>query len=174
MSEKKATKKRPSKSKKGRSLNKIYAGVTLLAVLLMMTLTVALNSVNKNTPQVHTTPQIVQNTHENKVAPVIKSTPAVKKEYERRKYPLKFDEDENLSQIFANSKKKDEFSAPKEKKQEHKNAEKELAKSVTEQRSEQNDTKNLLANLPSAIAQNSVKKDKNETTVFEANVSTKT
>lgn len=174
MSEKKATKKRLSKPKKGRSLNKIYAGVTLLAVLLVVTLIVALNSVNKNTPQVHTTPQIVQNTHENKATPVTKSAPTVKKEYERRKYPLKFDEDENLSQIFANSKKKDEFSVPKEKKQEHKNTEKEPVKAVTEQKSEQNDTKNLLANLPSAIAQSSVKKDKNETAIFEANVSSKT
>ena len=77
-----------------------------------------------------------------------------KQEYEKRKYPLKFDEDENLSKIFTDPKHKSELALkPKTEPKEQKKITPEIKTEVKvetkkeEPKKEQNDTKNLLANL---------------------------
>ncbi|MCD8213479.1 MAG: divergent polysaccharide deacetylase family protein, partial [Campylobacter sp.] len=165
MSEKKTIKKRPKKSKKGRSLNRIYIGITTLAVLIAITLAVAL-ALNDNKKVIETNAAVenIQKTQEKKTYQP-QSAASLKKEYEKKKYSLKFDEDENLSQIFTNPKIKDEIFVPKEKKQESHNATKELPKIA----SDKNDTKNLLANLPKAVTSIKDKNEKNTTVISDVN-----
>ena len=130
MSEKKTTKKRPAKKSAGRSHNKIFLGIGVIAAILIVALIAALSIKNKDVEQISkanepkSEKQISKKT-EQKVASKDK-----KQEYEKRKYPLKFDEDENLSKIFTDPKHKSELAL----------------KPKTEPK-EQNDTKNLLANL---------------------------
>ena len=154
MSEKKTTKKRPAKKSAGRSHNKIFIGIGVIAAILIVALIAALSIKNKDVEQISkvnepkSEKQISKKT-EQKVASKDK-----KQEYEKRKYPLKFDEDENLSKIFTDPKHKSELALksktePKEQKKitpEIKPEVKVEAKKE-EPKKEQNDTKNLLANL---------------------------
>ncbi|MGP1359642.1 divergent polysaccharide deacetylase family protein [Campylobacter sp.] len=149
MSEKKTTKKRPVKKKAGRSHNKTFIGIGVIAAILIIALVAALSIKNNST-------ELVSKTNEPKTEKQIskKTEPKVvskekKQEYEKRKYPLKFDEDENLSKIFTDPKHKGELVLkPKiESKEQKKTAEVKTEIKNEEIKKEQNDTKNLLANL---------------------------
>nr|WP_314539722.1 divergent polysaccharide deacetylase family protein [uncultured Campylobacter sp.] len=147
MSEKKTTKKRPTKKSAGRSHNKTYLGIGIIAAILIIALSVALSIKNNGAEQ-------ISKTNEPKIEKQIlkKAEPKIaskekKQEYEKRKYPLKFDEDENLSKIFTDPKHKSELALnskvdPKEQK---KIAEVKSEAKKEEIKKEQNDTKNLLA-----------------------------
>ena len=154
MSEKKTTKKRPAKKSAGRSHNKIFLGIGVIAAILIVALIAALSIKNKDVEQISkanepkSEKQISKKT-EQKVASKDK-----KQEYEKRKYPLKFDEDENLSKIFTDPKHKSELALkPKTEPKEQKKITPEIKTEVKvetkkeEPKKEQNDTKNLLANL---------------------------
>ena len=154
MSEKKTTKKRPVKKSAGRSHNKIFLGIGVIAAILIVALIAALSIKNKDVEQISkvnepkSEKQISKKT-EQKVASKDK-----KQEYEKRKYPLKFDEDENLSKIFTDPKHKSELALkPKTELKEQKKITPEIKTEVKvetkkeEPKKEQNDTKNLLANL---------------------------
>ena len=154
MSEKKTTKKRPVKKSAGRSHNKIFLGIGVIAAILIVALIAALSIKNKDVEQISkanepkSEKQISKKT-EQKVASKDK-----KQEYEKRKYPLKFDEDENLSKIFTDPKHKSELALkPKTEPKEQKKITPEIKPEVKveakkeEPKKEQNDTKNLLANL---------------------------
>ena len=154
MSEKKTTKKRPVKKSAGRSHNKIFLGIGVIAAILIVALIAALSIKNKDVEQISkvnepkSEKQISKKT-EQKVASKDK-----KQEYEKRKYPLKFDEDENLSKIFTDPKHKSELALkPKTEPKEQKKITPEIKTEVKvetkkeEPKKEQNDTKNLLANL---------------------------
>ena len=154
MSEKKTTKKRPAKKSAGRSHNKIFLGIGVIAAILIVALIAALSIKNKDVEQISkanepkSEKQISKKT-EQKVASKDK-----KQEYEKRKYPLKFDEDENLSKIFTDPKYKSELALkPKTEPKEQKKITPEIKTEVKvetkkeEPKKEQNDTKNLLANL---------------------------
>ena len=93
MSEKKTTKKRPTKKSAGRSHNKTYLGIGIIAAILIIALSVALSIKNNGAEQ-------ISKTNEPKIDKQIlkKAEPKVvskdkKQEYEKRKYPRKFDED---------------------------------------------------------------------------------
>ena len=154
MSEKKTTKKRPAKKSAGRFHNKIFLGIGVIAAILIVALIAALSIKNKDVEQISkanepkSEKQISKKT-EQKVASKDK-----KQEYEKRKYPLKFDEDENLSKIFTDPKHKSELTLkPKTEPKEQKKITPEIKTEVKvetkkeEPKKEQNDTKNLLANL---------------------------
>ena len=154
MSEKKTTKKRPAKKSAGRSHNKIFLGIGVIAAILIVALIAALSIKNKDVEQISkanepkSEKQILKKA-EQKVASKDK-----KQEYEKRKYPLKFDEDENLSKIFTDPKHKSELALkPKTEPKEQKKITPEIKTEVKvetkkeEPKKEQNDTKNLLANL---------------------------
>ena len=147
MSEKKTTKKRPTKKSAGRSHNKTYLGIGIIAAILIIALSVALSIKNNGTEQ-------LSKTNEPKIEKQIpkKAEPKVaskekKQEYEKRKYPLKFDEDENLSKIFTDPKHKSELAlnSKVEPKEQKKIAEVKSEAKKEEIKKEQNDTKNLLA-----------------------------
>ncbi|WP_459862355.1 divergent polysaccharide deacetylase family protein [Campylobacter concisus] len=147
MSEKKTTKKRPTKKSAGRSHKKTYLGIGIIAAILIIALSVALSIKNNGTEQ-------LSKTNEPKIEKQIpkKAEPKVaskekKQEYEKRKYPLKFDEDENLSKIFTDPKHKSELAlnSKVEPKEQKKIAEVKSEAKKEEIKKEQNDTKNLLA-----------------------------
>jgi len=147
LSEKKTTKKRPTKKSAGRSHNKTYLGIGIIAAILIIALSVALSIKNNGTEQ-------LSKTNEPKIEKQIpkKAEPKVaskekKQEYEKRKYPLKFDEDENLSKIFTDPKHKSELAlnSKVEPKEQKKIAEVKSEAKKEEIKKEQNDTKNLLA-----------------------------
>ena len=147
MSEKKTTKKRPTKKSAGRSHNKTYLGIGIIAAILIIALSVALSIKNNGAEQISKTnePKIekqIPKKAESKVAGKEK-----KQEYEKRKYPLKFDEDENLSKIFTDPKYKSELAlnSKVEPKEQKKIAEVKSEAKKEEIKKEQNDTKNLLA-----------------------------
>ena len=148
MSEKKTTKKRPTKKSAGRSHNKTYLGIGIIAAILIIALSLALSIKNNGAEQ-------ISKTNEPKIEKQIlkKAEPKVaskekKQEYEKRKYPLKFDEDENLSKIFTDPKHKSELAlnSKVEPKEQKKIAEVKSEAKKEEIKKEQNDTKNLLAN----------------------------
>ena len=147
MSEKKTTKKRPTKKSAGRSHNKTYLGIGIIAAILIIALSVALSIKNNGAEQ-------ISKANEPKIEKQIlkKAEPKVaskekKQEYEKRKYPLKFDEDENLSKIFTDPKHKSELAlnSKVEPKEQKKIAEVKSEAKKEEIKKEQNDTKNLLA-----------------------------
>ncbi|WP_107686968.1 divergent polysaccharide deacetylase family protein [Campylobacter concisus] len=147
MSEKKTTKKRPAKKSTGRSNNKTYLGIGIIAAILIIALSVALSIKNNGAEQ-------ISKANEPKIEKQIpkKAEPKVaskekKQEYEKRKYPLKFDEDENLSKIFTDPKHKSELvlNSKVEPKEQKKIAEVKSEVKKEEIKKEQNDTKNLLA-----------------------------
>ena len=147
MSEKKTTKKRPTKKSAGRSHNKTYLGIGIIAAILIIALSLALSIKNNGAEQ-------ISKTNEPKIEKQIlkKAEPKVaskekKQEYEKRKYPLKFDEDENLSKIFTDPKHKSELAlnSKVEPKEQKKIAEVKSEVKKEEIKKEQNDTKNLLA-----------------------------
>ncbi|WP_103625072.1 divergent polysaccharide deacetylase family protein [Campylobacter concisus] len=147
MSEKKTTKKRPTKKSAGRSNNKTYLGIGIIAAILIIALSVALSIKNNSAEQISKAnePKIekqILKKAETKVASKEK-----KQEYEKRKYPLKFDEDENLSKIFTDPKHKSELvlNSKVEPKEQKKIAEVKSEAKKEEIKKEQNDTKNLLA-----------------------------
>ena len=154
MSEKKTTKKRPAKKSAGRSHNKIFLGIGVIATILIVALIAALSIKNKDVEQISKvnepkSEKQISKKSEQKVASKDK-----KQEYEKRKYPLKFDEDENLSKIFTDPKHKSELALkPKTEPKEQKKITPEIKTEVKveikkeEPKKEQNDTKNLLANL---------------------------
>ena len=147
MSEKKTTKKRPTKKSAGRSHNKTYLGIGIIAAILIIALSVALSIKNNGAEQ-------ISKANEPKIEKQIlkKAEPKIaskekKQEYEKRKYPLKFDEDENLSKIFTDPKHKSELAlnSKVELKEQKKIAEVKSEAKKEEIKKEQNDTKNLLA-----------------------------
>ena len=147
MSEKKTTKKRPTKKSAGRSHNKTYLGIGIIAAILIIALSVALSIKNNGAEQ-------ISKANEPKIEKQIlkKAEPKIaskekKQEYEKRKYPLKFDEDENLSKIFTDPKHKSELAlnSKVEPKEQKKIAEVKSEAKKEEIKKEQNDTKNLLA-----------------------------
>ena len=147
MSEKKTTKKRPTKKSAGRFHNKTYLGIGIIAAILIIALSVALSIKNNGAEQISKAnePKIekqIPKKAESKVAGKEK-----KQEYEKRKYPLKFDEDENLSKIFTDPKHKSELAlnSKVEPKEQKKIAEVKSEAKKEEIKKEQNDTKNLLA-----------------------------
>ena len=154
MSEKKTTKKRPAKKSAGRSHNKIFLGIGVIAAILIVALIAALSIKNKDVEQISKvnepkSEKQISKKDEQKVASKDK-----KQEYEKRKYPLKFDEDENLSKIFTDPKHKSELALklktePKEQKKitPETKSEVKVETKKEEPKKEQNDTKNLLANL---------------------------
>ena len=143
MSEKKTTKKRPTKKSAGRSHNKTYLGIGIIAAILIIALSIKNNGAEQiskaNEPKIEK--QILK-----KAEPKIASKEK-KQEYEKRKYPLKFDEDENLSKIFTDPKHKSELAlnSKVEPKEQKKIAEVKSEAKKEEIKKEQNDTKNLLA-----------------------------
>ena len=154
MSEKKTTKKRPVKKSAGRSHNKILLGIGVIAAILIVALIAALSIKNKDVEQISKVNEPKSEKQISKKAEQKVASKDKKQEYEKRKYPLKFDEDENLSKIFTDPKHKSELdlkskTEPKEQKKitpEIKPEVKVEAKKE-EPKKEQNDTKNLLANL---------------------------
>ena len=147
MSEKKTTKKRPTKKSAGRSHNKTYLGIGIIAAILIIALSVALSIKNNGTEQISKANEPkVEEQISKKAEPKVASKEK-KQEYEKRKYPIKFDEDENLSKIFTDPKHKSEFAlnSKAEPKEQKKIAEVKSEAKKEEIKKEQNDTKNLLA-----------------------------
>lgn len=147
MSEKKTTKKRPTKKSAGRSHNKTYLGIGIIAAILIIALSVALSIKNNGTEQLSKTNEPkIEKQISKKAEPKVASKEK-KQEYEKRKYPLKFDEDENLSKIFTDPKHKSELAlnSKVEPKEQKKIAEVKSEAKKEEIKKEQNDTKNLLA-----------------------------
>ena len=148
MSEKKTTKKRPTKKSAGRSHNKTYLGIGIIAAILIIALSVALSIKNNGTEQLSKTNEPKIDKQISKKAEPKVASKEKKQEYEKRKYPLKFDEDENLSKIFTDPKHKSELAlnSKVEPKEQKKIAEVKSEAKKEEIKKEQNDTKNLLAN----------------------------
>ena len=147
MSEKKTTKKRPTKKSAGRSHNKTYLGIGIIAAILIIALSVALSIKNNGAEQISKTNEPkIEKQISKKAEPKVASKEK-KQEYEKRKYPLKFDEDENLSKIFTDPKHKSELAlnSEVEPKEQKKIAEVKSVAKKEEIKKEQNDTKNLLA-----------------------------
>ena len=154
MSEKKTTKKRPVKKSAGRSHNKIFLGIGVIAAILIVALIAALSIKNKDIEQISKVNEPKSEKQISKKAEQKVASKDKKQEYEKRKYPLKFDEDENLSKIFTDPKHKSELALkPKTEPKEQKKITPEVKPEVKvetkkeEPKKEQNDTKNLLANL---------------------------
>ena len=154
MSEKKTTKKRPAKKSAGRSHNKIFLGIGVIAAILILALIAALSIKNKDVEQISKVNEPKSEKQISKKAEQKVASKDKKQEYEKRKYPLKFDEDENLSKIFTDPKHKSELALkPKTEPKEQKKITPEIKSEVKveakkeEPKKEQNDTKNLLANL---------------------------
>ena len=154
MSEKKTTKKRPVKKSAGRSHNKIFLGIGVIAAILIIALIAALSIKNKDVEQISKVNEPKSEKQISKKAEQKVASKDKKQEYEKRKYPLKFDEDENLSKIFTDPKHKSELALkPKTEPKEQKKITPEIKLEVKveakkeEPKKEQNDTKNLLANL---------------------------
>ena len=154
MSEKKTTKKRPAKKSVGRSHNKILLGLGVIAAILIVALIAALSIKNKDVEQISKANEPKSEKQISKKAEQKVASKDKKQEYEKRKYPLKFDEDENLSKIFTDPKHKSELALkPKTEPKEQKKITPEIKSEVKveakkeEPKKEQNDTKNLLANL---------------------------
>ena len=154
MSEKKTTKKRPVKKSAGRSHNKILLGIGVIAAILIVALIAALSIKNKDVEQISKVNEPKSEKQISKKAEQKVASKDKKQEYEKRKYPLKFDEDENLSKIFTDPKHKSELALkPKTEPKEQKKITPEIKPEVKveakkeEPKKEQNDTKNLLANL---------------------------
>ena len=154
MSEKKTTKKRPAKKSAGRSHNKIFLGIGVIAAILIVALIAALSIKNKDVEQISKVNEPKSEKQISKKAEQKVASKDKKQEYEKRKYPLKFDEDENLSKIFTDPKHKSELALkPKTEPKEQKKITPEIKTEVRvetkkeEPKKEQNDTKNLLANL---------------------------
>ena len=154
MSEKKTTKKRPVKKSAGRSHNKIFLGIGVIAAILIVALIAALSIKNKDVEQISKVNEPKSEKQISKKAEQKVASKDKKQEYERRNYPLKFDEDENLSKIFTDPKHKSELALkPKTEPKEQKKITPEIKPEVKveakkeEPKKEQNDTKNLLANL---------------------------
>ena len=154
MSEKKTTKKRPAKKSVGRSHNKILLGIGVIAAILIVALIAALSIKNKDVEQISKANEPKSEKQISKKAEQKVASKDKKQEYEKRKYPLKFDEDENLSKIFTDPKHKSELALkPKTEPKEQKKITPEIKSEVKveakkeEPKKEQNDTKNLLANL---------------------------
>ena len=154
MSEKKTTKKRPAKKSAGRSHNKILLGIGVIAAILIVALIAALSIKNKDVEQISKVNEPKSEKQISKKAEQKVASKDKKQEYEKRKYPLKFDEDENLSKIFTDPKHKSELALkPKTEPKEQKKITPEIKTEVKvetkkeEPKKEQNDTKNLLANL---------------------------
>ena len=154
MSEKKTTKKRPAKKSAGRSHNKIFLGIGVIAAILIVALIAALSIKNKDVEQISKVNEPKSEKQISKKAEQKVASNDKKQEYEKRKYPLKFDEDENLSKIFTDPKHKSELALkPKTEPKEQKKITPEVKPEVKvetkkeEPKKEQNDTKNLLANL---------------------------
>ena len=154
MSEKKTTKKRPAKKSAGRSHNKIFLGIGVIAAILIVALIAALSIKNKDVEQISKVNEPKSEKQISKKAEQKVASKDKKQEYEKRKYPLKFDEDENLSKIFTDPKHKSELVLkPKTEPKEQKKITPEIKTEVKvetkkeEPKKEQNDTKNLLANL---------------------------
>ena len=154
MSEKKTTKKRPAKKSAGRSYNKIFLGIGVIAAILIVALIAALSIKNKDVEQISKVNEPKSEKQISKKAEQKVASNDKKQEYEKRKYPLKFDEDENLSKIFTDPKHKSELALkPKTEPKEQKKITPEIKSEVKvetkkeEPKKEQNDTKNLLANL---------------------------
>ncbi|OSQ24452.1 hypothetical protein CCON61_06530 [Campylobacter concisus] len=147
MSEKKTTKKRPTKKSTGRSHNKTYLGIGIIAAILIIALSVALSIKNNGAEQISKANEPkIEKQISKKAEPKVASKEK-KQEYEKRKYPLKFDEDENLSKIFTDPKHKSELAlnSKVEPKEQKKIAEVKSEAKKEEIKKEQNDTKNLLA-----------------------------
>ncbi|WP_149709971.1 divergent polysaccharide deacetylase family protein [Campylobacter concisus] len=154
MSEKKTTKKRPVKKSAGRSHNKIFLGIGVIAAILIVALIAALSIKNKDVEQLSKVNEPKSEKQISKKAEQKVASKDKKQEYEKRKYPLKFDEDENLSKIFTDPKHKSELALkPKTEPKEQKKITPEIKTEVKvetkkeEPKKEQNDTENLLANL---------------------------
>jgi len=154
LSEKKTTKKRPAKKSVGRSHNKILLGIGVIAAILIVALIAALSIKNKDVEQISKANEPKSEKQISKKAEQKVASKDKKQEYEKRKYPLKFDEDENLSKIFTDPKHKSELALkPKTEPKEQKKITPEIKPEVKveakkeEPKKEQNDTKNLLANL---------------------------
>ena len=154
MSEKKTTKKRPAKKSAGRSHNKIFLGIGVVAAILIVALIAALSIKNKDVEQISKVNEPKSEKQISKKAEQKVASKDKQQEYEKRKYPLKFDEDENLSKIFTDPKHKSELALkPKTEPKEQKKITPEIKPEVKveakkeEPKKEQNDTKNLLANL---------------------------
>ena len=154
MSEKKTAKKRPAKKSAGRSHNKIFLGIGVIAAILIVALIAALSIKNKDVEQISKANEPKSEKQISKKAEQKVASKDKKQEYEKRKYPLKFDEDENLSKIFTDPKHKSELALkPKTEPKEQKKITPEIKSEVKvetkkeEPKKEQNDTKNLLANL---------------------------
>ena len=150
MSEKKTTKKRPVKKSAGRSHNKIFLGIGVIAAILILALIAALSIKNKDVEQISKVNEPKSEKQIPKKAEQKVASKDKKQEYEKRKYPLKFDEDENLSKIFTDPKHKSELALkPKTEPKEQKKITLEIKTEVKVEtkKEEQNDTKNLLANL---------------------------
>jgi len=154
LSEKKTTKKRPAKKSVGRSHNKILLGIGVIAAILIVALIAALSIKNKDVEQISKANEPKSEKQISKKAEQKVASKDKKQEYEKRKYPLKFDEDENLSKIFTDPKHKSELALkPKTEPKEQKKITPEIKSEVKveakkeEPKKEQNDTKNLLANL---------------------------
>lgn len=147
MSEKKTAKKRPTKNSAGRSHNKTYLGIGIIAAILIIALSVALSIKNNGTEQLSKTNEPKIEKQISKKAEPKFASKEKKQEYEKRKYPLKFDEDENLSKIFTDPKYKSELAlnSKVEPKEQKKIAEVKSEAKKEEIKKEQNDTKNLLA-----------------------------
>ncbi|WP_459819896.1 divergent polysaccharide deacetylase family protein [Campylobacter concisus] len=147
MSEKKTTKKRPTKKSAGRSHNKTYLGIGIIAAILIIALSVALSIKNNGAEQINKTNEPKIDKQISKKAEPKVASKEKKQEYEKRKYPLKFDEDENLSKIFTDPKHKSELAlnSKVEPKEQKKIAEVKSEAKKEEIKKEQNDTKNLLA-----------------------------
>ena len=150
MSEKKSAKKRPVTKKTGRSYNKTFIGIGVIAAILIVALIAALSIKNKDVEQISKANEPKSEKQILKKAEPKVASNEKKQEYEKRKYPLKFDEDENLSKIFTDPKHESKQALkpkiePKEQKKQAPEAKLEAKKE--EPKKEQNDTKNLLANL---------------------------
>ena len=147
MSEKKTTKKRPVKKSAGRSHNKILLGIGVIAAILIVALIAALSIKNKDVEQISKVNEPKSEKQISKKAEQKVTSKDKKQEYEKRKYPLKFDEDENLSKIFTDPKHKSELvlNSKVEPKEQKKIAEVKSEAKKEEIKKEQNDTKNLLA-----------------------------
>ena len=154
MSEKKTTKKRPVKKSAGRSHNKILLGIGVIVAILIVALIAALSIKNKDVEQISKVNEPKSEKQISKKAEQKVTSKDKKQEYEKKKYPLNFDEDENLSKIFTDPKHKSELALkPKTEPKEQKKITPEIKPEVKveakkeEPKKEQNDTKNLLANL---------------------------
>ena len=150
MSEKKSPSKRPVKKKTGRSYNKTFIGIGVIAAILIVALIAALSIKNKDVEQISKANEPKSEKQISKKAEPKVASKEKKQEYEKRKYPLKFDEDENLSKIFTDPKhenKQAQKSKIEPKEQKKQAPEIKLEAKKEEPKKEQNDTKNLLANL---------------------------